>query len=99
MAKDAQKLTVTKCPTHGEWFERFMLGVHKLMGDIVRPDRALSLEILHVIMVKLEEEWNEARDEERISLAQEASFYLIAFCGALRGEELQLVDITGIRKH
>jgi hypothetical protein len=29
MAKDTRKLTVTKCPMYGEWFEKFMLGCHK----------------------------------------------------------------------
>ncbi len=29
MAKDTRKLVVTKCPTYGEFFERFVRGLHK----------------------------------------------------------------------
>mmetsp|Transcript_15422 Transcript_15422/g.21975 ORF Transcript_15422/g.21975 Transcript_15422/m.21975 type:complete len:108 (+) Transcript_15422:3941-4264(+) len=84
MAKDARKMTVTQCKTHGEFFERFVRGAHKRMGDIVKPDRTLSLPILHVIMDILEQEWELADEEGHCSIALEASFYLIAFCGGLR---------------
>ena len=30
--KAARKLKVTKCPTHGDWFDRFMLGVRSFIG-------------------------------------------------------------------
>jgi hypothetical protein len=46
LAKDVRKMTVTKCPTYGEFFERFLRGMHKCMGEISRPDRALSLELM-----------------------------------------------------
>lgn len=98
MAKDTKKMSVTKCKTHGEFFERFVRGAHRRMGDIVKPDRALSLPILHVIMDMLSQEWELADVEEQESVALEASFYLIAFCGGLRGEEIPLADITGITK-
>jgi hypothetical protein len=38
MAKDTRKLAVTKCPTYGTSFEKFMKGCHKRMGEITRPD-------------------------------------------------------------
>ncbi len=38
MAKDVRKMTVTKCPTYGLWFEKFMRGCHKRMGEIIKPD-------------------------------------------------------------
>jgi hypothetical protein len=40
MAKETRKLFLTKCPTNGVWFEKFMKGCHKRMGEIVKPDRA-----------------------------------------------------------
>lgn len=98
MAKDAKKMTVTKCKTHGEFFERFVRGAQKRMGDIVKPDRSLSLPILHVIMDILEQEWEVAEDDDKCSIAVEAAFYLITYCGSLRGEEVPLTDITRISK-
>ncbi len=32
VAKDTRKMTVTKCPTYGEFFERIIQGLHKRMG-------------------------------------------------------------------
>jgi hypothetical protein len=38
-------------------------GMHKWMGDIVGPDKALSLEILHEIIELLDEDWcNKSHD-------------------------------------
>ena len=91
-------MTVSTGKTNGEFFERFIRGAHKRMGDVVKPDRALSLPVLHAIMESLEREWEFATEEEKESLALEGSFYLISFCGGLRGEEVPLCDITGITK-
>ncbi len=98
MAKDTKKLMVTDCPTYGLWFEKFMKGCHKRMGEIVRPDRALSSVILLEILNLLDEEWFN-NPQNQLSLAMEGAFYVIAFSCALRGEEVPLADLYGIRKH
>ncbi len=73
-------------------------GMHKWMGDIVGPDKALSLEILHEIIELLDEDWcNKSHDWFNIAL--EGAFYLIAFCCGLRGEEIPLTDLTGITRN
>ena len=97
LAKDIRKMTVTKCPTYGEFFERFMRGMHKRMGEITRPDRAISLGIMVELQRILEQEWLNNDDDLRV--AMEASFYLISFCCALRGEEVPLADLHGTIKY
>jgi hypothetical protein len=100
MAKDTRKMTVTKCPTYGEFFERFVRGLHKRMGEIVKPDRALPLDVLKLIFTVMEKDWNlAATRDERYALAMEGSFYAIAYCCALRGEEVPLSDLYGIASH
>jgi len=100
MAKDAQKLVVTKCPTYGEFFKRCRRGMHKRMGEIVRPDRALSLDIMLTISKIMEDEWSQAPSmEARWNLTMEVSFYLVGFFCALRGEEIPLTDLFGTRTH
>jgi hypothetical protein len=47
MAKDTQTLLVMECPTYGTWFASFACGCHKRMGNIVKPDRAVFLEVIH----------------------------------------------------
>ncbi len=98
MAKDTKKLRVTKCPTYGEFFERFVRGVHKRMGDIVKQDKALSIVLLKEIFLSLEEEWLSG-GLNQMGLAKEGAFYSIAYCCALRGEEAPLADLYGMIKH
>jgi len=97
MAKDTRKMTVTKCPTYGLWFEKFIKGCHKGMGEIVKPDQALSTSILLEILSILDSEWNESY-HPKFEIASEGALYVIAFCCALRGE-LPLVDLHGTQKH
>ncbi len=56
MAKDTRKLVVTKCPTYEDFFQRFVRGLHKRMGDITRQDKALAQPILKEIFTQLEDE-------------------------------------------
>jgi hypothetical protein len=98
MAKDTRKLVVMKCPTYGEFFERFMKGMHKRMGEDVRPDKAISIQLMKELSRQLEEEWvNDMANRFRI--AMEASFYLMAFCCALQGEEVPLADLFGTARY
>jgi len=98
MAKDTRKLVVTKCPTYGEFFERFTKGMHKRMGEDIRPDKAISIQLMKELSSQLEEEW-ESGTSNKLRVSMEASFYLIAFCCALRGEEVPLADLFGIARY
>jgi hypothetical protein len=71
------------------------------MGDISKPDKAISVPVLLEIMRVLEEEWNDPflQERKRLPLALEWAFYLISFCLALRGEEVPLVDLKGTREY
>ena len=60
MAKDTRTLVVTECPTYGSWFEKAMKGMHKQVGRDVRPDCALSLDILLEIMKLIAKNWEVA---------------------------------------
>jgi hypothetical protein len=81
MAKDLCKLNVTKCPTYGEFFERSMKGMHKRMGEISKPDRALALYVMKEMFGLLEREW-ENPHTNKFRLAREGAFYLITYCCA-----------------
>ena len=50
MAFESTKTYSTTCPTYGYWFERFILGCHKRMGDVVVSDFALSLPIFRELL-------------------------------------------------
>lgn len=100
LMKDTVKMSISSCPTDGLFFEKFTKGCHKRMGDIVIPDRALSVDILVEIFNSLEGEWGAVMtDRERWRLALEGCFYIISFVCALRGEEVPLTNLAGIREH
>lgn len=99
MAKDTMKLMVTTCPTYGDYFERFMRGMHKRMGDIVRPDRALSIPIMLELIQLVDSDWTKAQPQKQLKLALEGTFYTLAYTLALRGEEVPLIELHGLRSH
>jgi hypothetical protein len=83
MAKDTKTLLVMECPTHGTWFASFVCGCHKRMGNIVKPDRAVFLEVIHHIIKMVDNDWVRAPRGDHYKYAREGCFYLVAFCGAL----------------
>jgi hypothetical protein len=60
MAFETNKLYKTTCRTYRYWFERFILGCHKRMGDIVVSDYSLSKALYMELMLQVEEDWEEA---------------------------------------
>jgi hypothetical protein len=100
MMKDTVKMAISTCPTDSLFFEKFTKGCHKRMGDIVKPDRALDVNILVEIFNFMESEWGKTMTEKDWwELALEGCFYLISFVCALRGEEVPLTNLAGIRQH
>jgi len=87
------------CLTQSLWFERFAKGCLSRMGQVVKQDRAISLEVMHQLMENLEGEWTQATHTERSVIARLGAFCLIAFCGSFRGPELFLVDLFGLHKY
>ena len=99
MAKDTKKLQVTKCPTYSDFFDCFNKGLHKRMGDIVKPDRAISMDFLLEILKQVENDWQTTTAGNKLALALEGTFYTVAFALALRGEEMSMIELRGINRH
>jgi hypothetical protein len=96
MTQGTSKTYVTDCPSYSYWFERFMRGVNKRMGEEVRSDYALSVKVLHKIMGNLDTRWREATTApRRKEIVEIAFFLLLTFCLGLRGEEVVKMDIGG----
>jgi hypothetical protein len=87
-------------PTYSEWFERFKTGCHKRMGDDIRPDRALSIEVLLEYQAYYEKAWEAATtDQGKLDAALHAAFIILGFCGGLRGEEIPMLSLDSTLKH
>jgi hypothetical protein len=48
-AYERNRCWISKVPTHTFWFHRFMVGIHKRVGEIRRQDEALTIDALHGI--------------------------------------------------
>ena len=101
LSRNLVKLQQSSCPTHGEWFERCSRGMHERMGDVVRQDLAISIEQMLELMRSFNLRWDLAEgnrgDQKQILFP--ALFSVIAFCCGLRGEELPLMSLSGVRRH
>jgi hypothetical protein len=54
---------------------------------------------MHYNILLIEKDWQNARPHARFKYAREASFYLIAYCATLPGEEIPMTDLNGVLKH
>lgn len=97
MAQNTTRIWITTCPSYyWYWFERFMRGVHKRMGEEVRSNFALSIKVLHPILGHLDKEWQEARTSVTRQAVVEMAMFLVAGFGlGLRGKEVVKMDIVG----
>lgn len=99
LMKGQTKLTSSSSPTNSTWYESFMLGFHKRVGDESRPDRAISIELMLAMMNRFEDRWSQtmgSRSAEKEVLFP-ALFSICSFCASLRGEETPLMNLGETR--
>jgi len=91
---------LNQCPMHSLWFERFSKGCLSRMGQIVKQDLAISLEVMHALMEGLLIEWNQSTCQwHREKVASVGAYAIIAFWGSFRGAEVLMVDLYGLKKY
>ena len=101
MAGDRSSTFFSNSASNSYWFRRFMQGVHKRMGDVWIPDRALTIdEVLHMFIL-LEEDWDEQKNDlnGRLETALMACAILGSFGNGFRGEEVIRAELGEIRKY
>jgi hypothetical protein len=104
MVKEMQKSYVTANPVKSQWYERFLLGMHKRMGDSVKQDEAISIEQMLALMEMFERDWQKVMADRNRTAGQvreilfPALFSVLAYCGALRGEEVPLMDLEATKE-
>ena len=107
LAGEKGKQFFTNSPTYGMWFERFMLGCHKRMGDVTCQDRALTIHEALAIQALLEQDWKDvsacapssARSAKQFEIALMGMAVTNGFSAALRGEEIPKSDLEGCLKY
>lgn len=100
MAFQSTKTYSTTCPTFGYWFDRFILGCHKRMGDVTVSDFALSKPIYLELVNQLESDWDDALDvDTKYEVALFATLLNALYLTGLRGEEGMKLDLAGFLKY
>jgi hypothetical protein len=96
------RFTSTKAPTETEWFNRFMTGFKARVGERRKQDAAISIEVMKALQTSLEEDWEEVVVMKDLSLqrriAEHAAYYLLLYCGSLRGFEGPKANLGYTRK-
>jgi len=82
------------------FFKRFMLGLRSRMGQIHKPNLAMSIELIIELIKKLEERLESAGDIEEVHLFSSVLTYVvISYVISLRGPEGFLLDLKGLLQH
>lgn len=96
--KDGGKVfTLTRCQTDSVFFSSFMKGCEKRMGRTIKQDAVISVKLLlKLLLDNLQMEFINGNTDRgrRRSIVMLGSALVIGFCGALRGNEIFLVEGT-----
>ena len=90
---ESRKMRATLFLVYGEWYYKIIQRVHKRMGDDMRPDTGVSIEIIHVCLKHLDRWYREAEDPIVVKRVVDLGFFLsTGFSGSLRGEDVMKID-------
>ena len=90
---------LTQCSTNSLWFGRFSMGCLKRMGQIVKQDLGISIEVELALLEITKKEIVEAKGKGRDILVMTGAFTGICFCGSFRGHEVFLTDLDGLFRY
>ena len=100
LVRNIGKIYATSCPVYSLWFERCMVAMHKRMGDEVRQDKTVTLEVAHRMIEGLEKEFLRAKaDIIRGDLCDIAIVFLFSLLAVLRGEETLKISLSKTRDY
>jgi hypothetical protein len=95
-AYERKRMWISNVVSHQFWFSRFMSGIHKRVGQVRKPDKEMSIDVLHAADGILEAQWNGARTlSQKKRIAEMGTWYNGGFCTGLRGEEMLIIELPG----
>ena len=90
---ERSKLWITSVPTHSFWFNRFMSGFHKRIGQKRLQDEPVLIKTMMGMMDAWDQDWDDAgSSEEKLEVAMTATWFVLSFCGGFRGEEMIQIE-------
>ena len=93
-------LRISNSVTNSLLFKKFNLGCHQRMGDVWKPNRALTQPILAACFRILVAKWKTPKLtlERKRKISLTACLLILGYFGSLRGEELNRIHLGLIRK-
>jgi hypothetical protein len=85
--------------TNGLWYSRFQEGAHCQMGDTVKQDMAISINVMLKLQEIFEADYHASGGAERRRIVEAATFTEISYCILLRGFEVPKIDLGGLREN
>jgi hypothetical protein len=99
---EKSRFVATAAPTDSVWFGHFMTGARARVGERLKQDAAISIGVMKAIQEMLESEWGAALAlsdrPTMLNIAEHAAFYLVLYCGSLRGFEGPKVVLHELRR-
>jgi hypothetical protein len=94
---------VCEDPCASLWFQRFMMGCRRRMGQDWRPDRAISNKMLHFILTKVELRLDQAHTAGDVAARRRwifvGGYVVLCYVQSLRGPEGLLLELGGCLRH
>jgi hypothetical protein len=98
-AHERKRVWISNVQTHTFWFCRFMEGLKRRTGEIIKRDELITIDVLHALDDLMEKDWNVATTIKQMKRIAEIGVILVAgFCSGIRGEELLIVDLLGTKE-
>jgi len=96
-AHERSRVWISSVSTHTFFFSRFMGGLHRRVGEIVKRDEPVTAAVLHALDQILEARWKLGHDDlsAQLRISQMGLWFLGGFCTGLRGEEMLLLELAG----
>jgi hypothetical protein len=102
-AYECQRMWILNVVSHQFWFSRFMNGIHKQVGQVQKPNKEMSINVLHAADAILEEQWSGAWTiKQKRRITEMGTWFSTGFCTRLQGEEMLHIKLAGtanILKH
>ena len=100
-AYEKTRTWIYNVPTHTFFFTRFMGGLHRRVGEVVKRDEPITIQIMKAIQKMLELEWSKCANNlditlvELLEIARRGLWFTASFCTGLRGEEMMQIELEG----
>ena len=98
--EDGRASRLSKLATDSLWYGRFSAGCRKRMGQDIRPNMAVSTDVMLALQEEVRRRAKVADDDiERTKWIVFGTYAVVSYVASLRGQEGRMLDLHGLRTH